>query len=191
MNIYYDCEFLEMGGRNPILPLSIGMVRDDGAEYYAVFFSIDTLILASRHDWLRANVLPYLPVSGPPYVRWDSTHPDFRHVKHLSRIRTEIEEFVLGIEKPSLWGWYAAYDHVVLAGIFGRMIDLPDGFPMWTNDLKQEAGTFPLPSMPGIQEHNALSDAREIQWRYHYYSQARDGICPCDHVVEGLCEVIG
>jgi hypothetical protein len=190
MNIYYDTEFIEFGGRNPILPLSIGMVRDDGAEYYAVFDNTDTLMLASRHDWLRANVLPYLPASGPPYVHWDDTHPDFPHVKHLSNIRAEIEEFVLGVEKPSLWAWYAAYDHVVLSGIFGRMIDLPEGFPMWTNDLKQEARAINLPHMPGIQEHNALSDAREVRYRYHWLEDSNWDFCPCAPDGESQCKVI-
>lgn len=60
---------------------------------------------------------------------------------------------------------YGAYDHVVLCQLFGRMIDLPKGFPMWTNDLRQEterlgvnrAADFPV--QPD-GEHNALADAR-------------------------------
>jgi hypothetical protein len=42
------------------------------------------------------------------------------------------------------------------------MVDLPDGIPMWTNDLKQEAVRLGNPTMPEQQgrEHNALSDAR-------------------------------
>jgi len=39
---------------------------------------------------------------------------------------------------------------------------------MFTCDLKQEAerlGNPELPSMPGVTEHNALSDAREVRYR--------------------------
>lgn len=36
-----------------------------------------------------------------------------------------------------LYGYYSAYDHVALCWLFGKMIDLPTGFPMYTIDLKQ------------------------------------------------------
>ena len=35
------------------------------------------------------------------------------------------------------YGYYSAYDHVALCWLFGKMIDLPAGFPMYTIDLKQ------------------------------------------------------
>lgn len=37
-----------------------------------------------------------------------------------------------------LYGYYSAYDHVVFCWLFGKMIDLPKGFPMYTRDLKQK-----------------------------------------------------
>src|SRR5690606_6289618 len=33
-----------------------------------------------------------------------------------------------------LCGYYSAYDHVALCWLFGKMIDLPTGFPMYTID---------------------------------------------------------
>jgi len=36
------------------------------------------------------------------------------------------------------YGYYSDYDHVVFCWLFGKMIDLPKGFPMYTIDLKQE-----------------------------------------------------
>ena len=41
-------------------------------------------------------------------------------------------------ENNELYGYYSAYDHVALCWLFGKMIDLPKGFPMYTIDLKQE-----------------------------------------------------
>lgn len=38
---------------------------------------------------------------------------------------------------PKLYGYYSAYDHVALCWLFGKMIDLPSGFPMYTRDLQQ------------------------------------------------------
>ena len=78
-----------------------------------------------------------------------------------------------------LYGYYSAYDHVALCWLFGKMIDLPTGFPMYTIDLKQELDSlakigmeveqadfeFCLKSLKGgegypkqTNEHNSLSD---------------------------------
>lgn len=39
---------------------------------------------------------------------------------------------------PSFYGYYCDYDWVVFCWLFGKMIDLPKGFPMYCKDLKQE-----------------------------------------------------
>jgi hypothetical protein len=38
---------------------------------------------------------------------------------------------------PEFYGYYSDYDWVVFCWLFGNMIDLPSGFPMYCNDLKQ------------------------------------------------------
>ena len=43
------------------------------------------------------------------------------------------------INKPVFYAYYADYDWVVFCWLFGRMIDLPKGFPMYCNDLQQIA----------------------------------------------------
>lgn len=57
-----------------------------------------------------------------------------------------------------------AYDHVGLCQLWGRMIDLATGLPMFTNDIQQEARRLgvtwdELPPQPD-GHHNALADAR-------------------------------
>jgi hypothetical protein len=50
---------------------------------------------------------------------------------------------------------------VALAQLFGTMVDLPHGIPMYTNEFMQEwrrAGKPPLPGKPE-NAHNALADA--------------------------------
>lgn len=39
--------------------------------------------------------------------------------------------------KPEFYAYFADYDWVVFCWIFGKMMDLPKGFPMYCNDLKQ------------------------------------------------------
>ena len=63
MKFWYDCEFLEDG--KTIEPISIGIVCEDGREYYAVFDEIATDPLNKRiceHKWLMENVVPHLPL---------------------------------------------------------------------------------------------------------------------------------
>ena len=39
--------------------------------------------------------------------------------------------------EPEFYGYYGSYDWVVFCWIFGRMLDLPNGFPMYIKDVKQ------------------------------------------------------
>ena len=88
------------------------------------------------------------------------------------------------------YGYYSDYDWVVFCWLFGRMIDLPKGFPMYCIDLKQEldnkADRLRLPNtelskeqmMETIKytanypkqtnEHNALSDALFCKELYYF-----------------------
>lgn len=157
MRYFYDTEFWERGPGHPIHLLSIGIVREsDDAVFYAVNADApwDEIETADDAAWLRENVLPFL--GSKPYTP-------------LVDIRRNLLRFM---QAPSeLWAYYSDYDHVVLCQIFGRMIDLPRGFPMWTHDLMQEMDRrgFKRNMMPpqvGV-EHNALEDARWVRnaWR--------------------------
>jgi hypothetical protein len=131
--------------------------------------------LVVSHEWLRENVVPHLPtdslgehpVNSNPEdsplfnhiaLRYD--HPD---VKPRFQIANDVRSFLSRFENPQLRAWYGAYDHVIYAQLFGRMIDLPKGFPMWTYELKQEAERLGNPSVPKqdpLKEHHALFDAQ-------------------------------
>lgn len=165
MKIWYDCEFLEDG--KTIELISIGMVAADDREYYAVNREMPWKRIA-QHDWLMRNVVPSLPRlhgdarmyagrRNPLALDWD--HPD---IKWHGQIADEVRDFIQATPEVELWAWYGAYDHVALCQLFGRMIDLPQGVPMWTNDLRQECARLGDPRMPeqAEGEHNALADAR-------------------------------
>lgn len=173
MKIMYDTEFLERPG-GTISPISIGMVREDGKEYYAVYDDMPTLEIA-RNEWLMENVMTsidheqftsHVTGTGQP-VR--DFHIKDVNAKPQSLIRMEILAFVHDVW-PDWWAWYGAYDHVVLCQTFGRMIDLPANFPMFTSDLKQFvklAGNPHMPQQPA-GKHNALEDARFNWERYNF-----------------------
>lgn len=149
MRFFYDCEFIEDG--KTIELISIGVVDTDGREFYAVSTEFDDRRAGA---WVRANVLPKLPSPGD------------RAWRSRERIKSDLLDFLTAPgEDIELWAWIAAYDHVVLCQLWGRMIDLPKGVPMWTNDLKQECVRLGNPQMPKQEsgEHNALADARHVK----------------------------
>jgi hypothetical protein len=159
VRVTYDWEFLEDG--STIDPISVGMVREDGAEYYAVNQDMPFGPI-SRSPWLMQNVMPSLPVRVGHSDQWDREHPDFIHVKPRDQIRQEVLQFLMQTTNPSLWAWFAAYDHVALAQLFGRMVDMPIGIPQRTNDIAQEWERLGYPRLPEqlAGNHNALADAR-------------------------------
>jgi hypothetical protein len=155
-NVYYDTEFIEDG--HTIDLISIGLVTPGGREYYAVSAEFDQ-DRARGHQWLRENVWPHLP--GGAELVLDLDHP---HVKNRATIAAEVAEFILSEPHARLCAWYGAYDHVALCQLYGRMLDLPDGIPMWTYDLKARVDELGLDGQVPAQDpggaHDALADAR-------------------------------
>ena len=94
-----------------------------------------------------------------------------KKIKKNYPIQVEYPNYPNG--KPEFWGYCADYDWVVFCWIFGQMIDLPDGFPMYCRDLKQlldEEGKEKLPDPKG--EHNALVDAEWNEKLYLYLCES-------------------
>lgn len=158
---FYDTEFIEDGRTVDLI--SIGIAADDGREYYAVNADMPTKRIQD-HKWLRENVWPHLPLAASGNTRREHCDLDMTSVLVRERrtIANEVRHFLTGRNEPvELWGYYAAYDHVVLAQLFGTMMALPKGVPMWTNDIMQLCGgdDSRLPQHAGTL-HNALDDAR-------------------------------
>lgn len=118
------------------------------------------------------------------FIGTKETVENYEEVKHLL--------------KPQFHGYYSAYDHVALCWLFGKMIDLPKGFPMYTIDLKQmmdekisqdnlEINGVKIPNYnldkkiqtiknitnypKQTNEHNALADAK---WNKELYEFLKD-----------------
>jgi len=212
---FYDTEFFERmvtpwfgRARHQIDLISIGMVSDDGREYYAICNEFD-VNGAWRNEWLRTNVLhniwqELLAKRGlyEKTYHFDLSEPfsmeSLRYLlKHYAKSMEEIAHGIREFAWPStytrytpdgppfdLYGYYSSYDHVVLSSLFGAMINLPKGFPMYTRDLKQMVDARveeslrrqgrPMSQFDEVlkslktwkeypittNEHNALADAR-------------------------------
>ncbi len=175
MKYFIDTEFHEFKKKpfigkaiDTIELISIGLVSNDGREYYAISKDFDVKT-AWENEWLRENVIQHLFTAyiGVPqrmdFARVD-TYKEFKKGievfgKSNKQIAEDIFEFVnpkvesnteswtkhlnkfrtLAAENQNLqfYGYYSDYDWVVFCWLFGRMIDLPMGFPMYCIDLKQ------------------------------------------------------
>lgn len=172
---FYDFEFIEDG--RTIELISVGIVAEDGREYYAVNEEMPVERI-QRRLWLMQNVVPHLPLSpggvsksffgdnSAPHGRFSLDRHDSR-VKPRRVIANEVRDFLVGTgPEPAsdveLWAYYGAYDHVLLCQLWGSMVNHPAGVPMWTNDLMQEAARLGHPKLPTQEgdEHHALADAR-------------------------------
>lgn len=170
MTVYaYDAEFLEDG--RTIELISIGIACEDGREYYAVNVNADWERIRDS-DWLVDNVLPSLPFIDPADEFSDLDRTNVA-VKPKWVIANEVREFLLaGPTLPKLWADYGAYDHVALCQLWGRMIDLPEGIPMFTHDLQHPISVNSYNTVDQKSgQHNALEDARHVmkvlrQWRF-------------------------
>ena len=271
MKYFMDFEFLEgkqdktifgikYGETKPTIDLiSIGIVAEDGREYYAISKEFNLREAWDRYDkvinkhyplgpeynkvyWIRDNILYsiYLELSDRElheqyyYNNDDWNYKEFKRLinkygKTNKQIVEEIKDFVSHkdtnllinnlnfnseiewcfenrmniIDKkyphylPKFYGYYSDYDWVVFCWLFGKMIDLPNGFPMFTIDLKQELdrkaiemsnGSNPnlypykfeealkviksVESYPKqTNEHNALNDARFNKELYEFLNK--------------------
>lgn len=155
MRFWFDTEFFEDG--DTIKLISIGIVAEDSRTYYAETYGAQDLALKS--EWLRANVLPHLEGAE----------------KYRSRIAQDLIEF-MG-ERPEIWAYYADYDWVVLCQLFGQMIALPKGWPMYCRDVKQLADSLGNPSLPAqtSREHHALADAKWTKEAWSYLIEITGG----------------
>jgi hypothetical protein len=178
MKYWFDTEFIEDG--KTIDLISIGIIDEDGGEYYAINEDCD---LTKASQWVKDNVIAKLPPRNVNQSDW-SISPRIKAESlawsKKSTIALEVIKFIKSSEHgnpdlsydqwknlklremPEFWAYYADYDWVVFCQLFGTMMDLPFGFPMYCRDIKQEADRLGILQLPTQEEgeHNALEDAR-------------------------------
>jgi len=122
---------------NVILPISYDLAHQDYSEkghYMAKFNQVSTWVdfIKKGRNWEKTWVKRSKELFN-------------KYGKSKSEIQDEILSFTgtcqdsggLTDRNPEFYAYYADYDWVVFCWIFGRMIDLPNGFPKYCRDLKQ------------------------------------------------------
>lgn len=153
MKYFIDTEFIEgfkkplFGKRRHFIDLvTIGIHREDGKSLYLLSKEWS---FNDADEWVKDNVI--LPLYKE-YVSGDCRN--ITSVNNFQKLlgfeNEQIKNTLLdffgcwrdqlfwrapdGIE---VYGYYSDYDWVLFCSLFGRMIDLPKGFPMYCKDLKQ------------------------------------------------------
>jgi len=178
MKYYLDTEFIE--APNTIDLISIGIKCEDGRTFYAESTCFDE---RKASEWVKENVLSKLRWYGnvkstKGFCNVSTNEGRTEAFGTLDVIRIAVIDFI-GFDEPEFWGYYADYDWVVFCWLFGPMVDLPKGWPMYCKDLKQladETDTPQFPSLadetdtphfpPPLGEHDALVDAI---WNEKFY----------------------
>jgi hypothetical protein len=152
VRFFYDCEFIEDG--TTIDLVSIGVVGEDGREFYAVSTEFDG---GRAGAWVRANVLPKLPSprrSGLAVARSAAGRP---------------AAFLTGAPATSSCGRGSPRTTTSRCASSGvRCPRCRVALPRFTRELRQrweDAGQPPLPP-PTADAHDALADARlnRLRW---------------------------
>ena len=149
MKYFLDTEFCEYTDYIPSIDksfdtidlLSIGITDEEGNSLYLINSEFNVRA-AFSNLWLVDNVL------RPMFEDWAidiefNTENFNTYLKKVGITRKEIAEKIKSyiiIEEdstPEFYAYYGDYDWVVFCWIFGRMIDLPKGFPKYCRDIKQ------------------------------------------------------
>lgn len=161
MRFFIDAEFWERGPDYPIQLITIAIHSDSLVDLYLINEDFDWDTCDSL--WLHRNVKPHLDQVVGVY----SKHADMAQTI-LDYIKRETKG-----SKPEFWGYYSDYDWVVFCQIFGSMINLPSGFPMYCLDIKQFCVMAGNPTLPKqeVGEHNALFDARWNRLAFNFIGE--------------------
>ncbi len=159
MRTFFDTEFIENGDRHPIIPVSIGLVKEDGDNYYAEFKGVDW---SKANSWVLENIKPNIGKS-----------PEL--IKPKEQIAQEIVQFVG--PNPEFWAYYASYDWVILGQLYGSFVEQPQDWPQNCLDIRQYMWHLGVTrdDIPydNENEHNALADAiwnfRVFTWLIEYH----------------------
>ncbi len=152
--IFIDTEFVEktlhteQGSCQAVFLLSIALYNEEtGSRYYAVCDNVDKV---EPGEFVRDVVIPKL--GHPAKLGFDCTP------KSLEKIREEVLQFV-GTGERTFAGYYCDYDWVVLASLFGSMINMPRGWGYHCYDIQQFIDDWAIEKSPlKMKVANELED---------------------------------
>lgn len=187
--IFFDTEFTGLHQNTTLI--SIGLIAETGETFYAEFTDYDE---AQVDDWIRENVINKLRFSEHKEV--NNAYPQKWILKSDKRlIKNALINWFEQFDKTEIWSDCLSYDWVLFCQLFGHAFKIPKNiyyipFDICTllkakkvdpDILREEFAIDEINSdqqemwdmtdnEKGLylakQKHNALWDAKVIQWCY-------------------------
>lgn len=158
--------------QNVILPLYLRTVHGDARNHWDVHnFHIH---YGKSNKQIAQEIFRFVnPIMGEFY---DPLPVDFGYIsKHNCK---EFDDGMGGKyvrAQPDLYGYYADYDWVLLCSLFGTMMQLPEGFPMYCIDLKQMLdGKVRAKYKPGDSKENFEKALEHMKLHPDYPKQSNE-----------------
>ena len=147
MKFFLDTEFWDRGPDYPLQVVSLALVAENGTSLYLANADFDwnsgELAADVSGQWLLANVRPNIHAASFLLLSRD----EFPGI---------ISDFVGRLlregEPAEFYGWYSAYDWVVLCQLFGGMVNLPKAFAQFCYDLRMVVEMVGLENLPPQQD---------------------------------------
>ena len=167
MKIFMDTEFTGLHQGTTLI--SIGLVSEDGKEFYAEFTDYDK---SQIDEWLQENVVNNLCITDEIGEQKINTFKG-----NTRYIKEKLEFWLSELDSVEIWSDCLSYDWVLFNQIFGHAFNIPKNvyyipFDICTMmklkgidpDISREE--FIGNSVEGIK-HNALYDAKVIKKCYN------------------------
>lgn len=182
MKIFLDTEFTGLHQKTTLI--SIGLVSEDGREFYAEFTDYDK---SQVNEWIRENVINKLMLGDretytSDFIKGGSTSAkgDKFYIKNALRLWLSSFDKEIGDEDESIeiWSDCLAYDWVLFCELFRGAVNIPKNIyyiPFDLSTLLKIKGVDPDINRHKFGEvvndvdrqHNSISDAVDIKACYN------------------------
>lgn len=146
MKVYFDTEFTGLHKGTTLI--SIGLISEDGDEFYAEFNDFDE---SQVNDWIKENVLDHLVMNGEPI-----DDKSIYHIGTKEEIKNDLTQWLWLFESVELVSDVCHYDMVMFCDIFGGAFDIPNHVSACCHDINQDIARY-----FGISELQAFDKSRE------------------------------
>lgn len=176
MRIYFDTEFTGLYKDTQLI--SIGLISEDGREFYGEISDIDTKNL---DKWIYDNVLMNTVEFGNTYVLDICEDENNYYVGTKNDIASYLQEWLMQFDDVELVSDVCHYDMVLFIDLFGTAFDLPTNVGSSCHDINQDiARIYNMTEKEAFdysrekileghnvstfgEKHNSLYDARVIK----------------------------
>jgi hypothetical protein len=170
---FFDTEFVDEGEDFSVDFISIGIVAEDGREFYGVSKDFNEAAHADN-EWIEEHVLRKLP---PPEQRMS-----------LKDMREKILDVIEPAETVEFWAKNGSYDNFILCRLFGGMAALRETLRQEkgiervqfrdSNELRRAYGKADIEPQNEEEAHVAINDVRQERLEFQYYERFTSPISP-------------